>query len=81
MPHGDLHGLRNLPEAGGEKVRMNDWEIQEWHEIVLRQRNRYRNILQDILTGVPSNVGMASAYRKQTLKEIEEIVKKEFKDG
>ena len=51
-------------------MRLSDDEIQEWHEYVLKQRNRYRRVLEDILNGVPSIIGMASDYRKLTIEEI-----------
>ena len=56
-------------------MRITDDEIQEWHEHVLRQRNRYRGLLEDILTGVPECRGMASPYKKLTLEEIKERAK------
>ena len=50
-------------------------EIQEWHEIVLKQRNQFRRILRDIVCGVPIIAGMASDYRPLTVQEIEKLAK------
>ena len=57
-------------------MRLHDDEIEEWHRIVYEQRNSYRRLLEDICTGIPKIYGMASEYRKMTLKEIEDRVKK-----
>lgn len=56
-------------------MRLTDYEIQEWHEYVLRQRDRYKRVLEDIAIGVPTVRGMASSYRRLTLKEIEQIAR------
>lgn len=60
-------------------IRLNDDEIQEWYEIVLKQRNHYRCILQDIVCGVPTS-GMASPYRQLKLDEIKAIARKALED-
>jgi hypothetical protein len=51
-------------------MKLNDAEIEEWHQIVYRQREKYRRFIQSILCGVPTIYGMASGYRQYTLKEI-----------
>jgi hypothetical protein len=51
-------------------MAFNDDEFKEWHEIVLKQRNAYKNLLRDIIIGVPTIPGMACTYRDFTLKEI-----------
>lgn len=51
-------------------MRLHDDEIQEWHEQLWRQRNRYRRLLEDICSGVPIVYGMASEYRPLKLDEI-----------
>lgn len=51
-------------------MNIPDHEFEEWHKHVLRQRERYKWLLQDIISGVPTIVGMASDYRPMTLKEI-----------
>ena len=61
-------------------MRLSDDEIQEWHEIVVRQRYRYKILLMDIVTGVPSCAGMASPYKQLTLAEIKERAKKLLED-
>ena len=47
-----------------------DDEFQEWHEHIWKQRNCYKHVLENIVTGVPTISGMASGYRKLTLVEI-----------
>lgn len=61
-------------------LRLSDYEIQEWHEHVLRQRDRYASLLQDICCGVPKIRGMASEYRPLTLVEIKEAAHKLLED-
>lgn len=53
---------------------LRDDEIQEWHEILLRQRNRYRFLLEQICAGVPTS-GMATPYRMLKLEEIRKMAK------
>lgn len=56
-------------------MKLTDNEIQEWHEHVLKQRDRYRRFIQDICTGVPTIYGMASEYRALKLDEIRKLAK------
>lgn len=56
-------------------------EAQEWHEYVLMQRNKYKSILEDIVSGVPKCLGMASDYRQLTLIEIKRIAKEALRDS
>lgn len=56
-------------------MRLHDDEIQEWHEYVVRQRNRYRRLLEQICSGVPLIYGMASDYRPLKLEEIKKLAR------
>jgi hypothetical protein len=47
-----------------------DEEFEEWHEYLWNQRNRFKRILEMIVTGVPTIPGMASDYRKLKMEEI-----------
>jgi hypothetical protein len=62
-------------------MRLTDDEIQEWHEHVLKQRDKYRNLLEDICTGVPIIRGMASEYRSLTMEEIKKRAKELLQMG
>lgn len=61
-------------------MRLHDDEIQEWHEHIWRQRNRYRRLLENICTGVPIIYGMASDYRQLKLDEIRKMAKELLED-
>ncbi len=51
---------------------ISEEEFKEYHAIVKRQRDKYKNLLEDICSGVPEIVGMASDYRHLTLIEIKD---------
>lgn len=55
-------------------MNIDEREFEEWHEHLYRERNKYKNLLEDILTGVPTVRGMASPYRPMTLEEIRKRV-------
>jgi hypothetical protein len=59
-------------------MRFTDDEFEEWHAHVLKQRNRYRSILENIVIGVPIISGMASEYRKLKMEEIVKIAREEL---
>ncbi len=56
-------------------MRFPDDEFEEWHEHVYKQRNKFKSLLQNIVTGVPKFGGMASPYRELTLVEIKKLAK------
>ena len=56
-------------------MRLRDDEVQEWHDHLYEQRNAYRKLLFDIVSGIPTIPGMASTYRPLTLKEIQKRAK------
>lgn len=61
-------------------MRLHEDEIEEWHRLIYKQRQRYRWFLESILNGVPKIRGMASEYRDLTLKEIKRQVKELLSD-
>jgi len=55
---------------------ISEEEFKEYHDLIKRQRDSYRNLLEDICSGVPKIAGMASEYRPLTLVEIKDRARK-----
>ena len=67
--------LNRRRRESGEVVRIPEDDFMEWYEVLKKQRDDYKRVLQSILGGVPTIPGMACEYRKLTLKEIEKLVR------